>query len=225
MSRVLIEDTVLHSSGSPTFTVARSSLLMLVFVTVDGLEDQNPTPVWDSVGVNESLTQLVEASGTGQYVGVFAKWNPTPKTALLTGVAIGTSVHALCLSGCDPTTPYDTPPTPEQVGNGTTFAGLAVTSRPGDLIITCAGVNNTDVPNITPTSSLFTLGGFGSAGHSGVVAAWKGATSVTTNFSWPSANMATQAAVNVRALLGDDFPAHVSRYPHVPTGLARSDYK
>lgn len=139
----------------PNFTVSGSNKVMYVLVCSgeSTVTTPDPTVVWDSAGVNESLTRIAVSTGTGETAFLYRKIAPsdgTNKTISVTG-ASGTARDCAIVAlynGVDQVTPEDTINVVELAVSQNPSSG-AITSPSGDWIVSFFARNGSGVPTVS----------------------------------------------------------------------------
>lgn len=202
--QIAIEDTAIGATPIAVAPAGASRVLYAI-VSEDAVVDQNFTCTFNT---SESMTQLSETTGTGQYLAVFRLISPTATSADIAcaGASGADSIAAIALSGVDQVTPNDAIAAATETASGDPISSPVVSSESGDLVVGGHAVNNKAVANTTPTGTSqvqheeFDVAGGGQ--FTTDISTTPGAASVTQSWDFNTAARASAYAFNVNAAGG-----------------------
>lgn len=194
---VAVEARAFAAAGTVSITPAGSDRVLYAVVTEDTNIDQNFTCNFNT---SESLTQLAETAGTGQYQALFRLIAPSATTADL--VCTGAdSIGAWAVSGVDQTTPNDSIPTIAEQSTNAFLNCTAVTSESGDWVFAGASINGTMTGSTA--SGVTESHRSDVAAHSAAIGDVTGTSSVSGSWAtFPGNRRASCIAFNVNQVAG-----------------------
>lgn len=189
------------SASYTGITVGASANCLVCVVKWDNKLVSARTAVWDSVGANQSMTELVtQQNNANALVSIWGLRAPATGNKTLTlGWTTGAQAMVACLSFIGVNQASDGAAFPHTAaGNttGTTSPSLALTSATGHYGVSIIAQNGTNLSLPTPGTAIFTDNGGG--GGNGAAQYAVGAATIT--FGWTDDNGAdnyAMAAVDV----------------------------